>query len=86
MGTVKIYRVRAVLDAPKKDQDLLAFATLVDQKMTNNPNFTSPGARPQRQPPPAVRRLSNYQSDPGEDTTTRKGQGDLSQVYSILVK
>jgi hypothetical protein len=42
MGTVNVYRVRAVLDAPKKDQDLLAFANRVDQKMTNNPNFTSP--------------------------------------------
>jgi hypothetical protein len=43
MGTVNVYRVRAVLDAPKNDQALLAFANGVDQKMTNNPNFTSPG-------------------------------------------
>jgi hypothetical protein len=43
MGTVNNYRVRAALACPKKELDRLAFAQLIVLKMTNNPNFVSPG-------------------------------------------
>jgi hypothetical protein len=43
MGTVNSYRVRAVIACPKKEQELLVFGQTVVQKMTNNPNFVTPG-------------------------------------------
>jgi hypothetical protein len=43
MSAVNVFRVRAVLGLPRKEAALLAFVLLVIQKMTNNPNFTSPG-------------------------------------------
>jgi hypothetical protein len=43
MSAVNVFRVRAALGLPRKEAALLAFVLLVVQKMTNNPNFTSPG-------------------------------------------
>jgi hypothetical protein len=43
MATVKVYRPRAVVDAPRTYQALLTFVLAVVEKMTGNPNFTSPG-------------------------------------------
>ena len=43
MPTVSNYRVRAALGAPRTEALWLVFVLLVIQKMTNNPNFTSPG-------------------------------------------
>jgi hypothetical protein len=43
MSTVKAFRVRVAADLPRKDAALIAFLSLVVQKMTDNNNFTSPG-------------------------------------------
>jgi hypothetical protein len=43
MSSVNVFRVRAALRLPRREAALLAFVLMVIQKMTNNPNFTSPG-------------------------------------------
>jgi hypothetical protein len=43
MSAVNVFRVRAALGRPRKESALLTFVLLIVQKMTNNPNFTSPG-------------------------------------------
>ncbi len=44
MGTqIRVFRPKAVADRQTKDGPLLEFAEMVVAKITNNPNFTSPG-------------------------------------------
>ena len=43
MSAVNVFRVRAALGLPRQQAALLAYVLLVVQKMTNNPNFVSPG-------------------------------------------
>jgi hypothetical protein len=44
MAAIKTYRPKAVVDPPRANHPLRAFAERVVEKMTNNPNFTSPGS------------------------------------------
>ena len=43
MATVRVYRPRAVVDLPRPNRTLIAFAQKVELKLTNNASFPNPG-------------------------------------------